>query len=315
MISVLILTFNEEVNIARCLDSVAWSDDVLVVDSFSADRTVEIAKSRGVRVLQNRFVNFADQRNFGLDHGGFKHDWVLHLDADEVIGLELKEEIFSVVEREAQFLRLACAQPGGAPGKKSFPPSRGNLATIRLGEGETAGSDAYRLASKVIFRGRWLKHSGLYPWYQVRFGRRDRLRFVQVGHGQRENLPAERLGTLRQPLLHYSFSKGMYDWIERHNRYSTAEAIHYSAGSGTKSIDWSGVFSVSDGARRRRALKQLFASLPFRPTLRFIYMYVFRLGFLDGRAGFTYCRLLRIYEYFTVLKIREHRRIQSDLPL
>jgi hypothetical protein len=107
----------------------------------------------------------------------------------------------------------------------------------------------------------------------------------------------------------------MHDWIERHNRYSTAEAEHACTDFGKQASDWSGVFSFGDGARRRRALKQLFASLPLRPMLRFIYMYFFRLGFLDGRAGFTYCRLLCIYEYFTVLKIREHRRLRRGLPL
>jgi glycosyltransferase involved in cell wall biosynthesis len=277
VISILILTFNEEVNIARCLDSVSWSDDVLVVDSFSTDRTLEIAKGKGARVLQNRFVNFAEQRNFGLAHGGFKYEWVLHLDADEVVSPELKEEMLAVVQR-----------------------------------GERK---AYRLASKMMFQGRWLKHSGLYPWYQVRLGRHDRLKFVQVGHGQRENLPSEEVGTLKEPLIHYSFSKGISDWVERHNRYSTAEADHACTDSARGAIDWSGAFAFADGARRRRALKQLFASLPFRPTLRFIYMYLLRLGFLDGRAGFTYCRLLCFYEYFIVLKIREHRRLRRGLPL
>ena len=277
MISILILTFNEEVNIARCLDSVSWSDDVLVVDSFSTDRTLEIAKGRGARVLQNRFVNFAEQRNFGLAHGGFKHEWVLHLDADEVVSPELKEEMLAVVQR-----------------------------------GERK---AYRLASRMMFQGHWLKHSGLYPWYQVRLGRHDRLKFVQVGHGQRENLPSEEVGTLKEPLIHYSFSKGIYDWIERHNRYSTAEAEQALTGSAREALDWPGAFSFADGARRRRALKQLFALLPFRPMLRFIYMYLLRLGFLDGRAGFTYCRLLCFYEYFIVLKIREHRRLRRGLPL
>ena len=252
MISILILTFNEEVNIARCLDSVSWSDDVLVVDSFSTDRTLEIAKGRGARVLQNRFVNFAEQRNLGLAHGGFKHEWVLHLDADEVVSSELKEEMLAVVQR-----------------------------------GERK---AYRLASRMMFQGHWLKHSGLYPWYQVRLGRHDRLKFVQVGHGQRENLPSEEVGILKEPLIHYSFSKGIYDWIERHNRYSTAEAEQALTGSAREALDWSGAFSFADGARRRRALKQLFAWLPFRPTLRFIYMYLFRLGFLDGRAGTSTCR-------------------------
>ena len=96
MISVLILTFNEEANLPRCLKSVAWSDDVLVVDSFSTDRTVEIAKKFGARVLEREFDHFAGQRNFGLDMGELRHDWVLHLDADEVVTEALRDEMIAV---------------------------------------------------------------------------------------------------------------------------------------------------------------------------------------------------------------------------
>ena len=272
-ISVLILTFNEELNLARCLDSVKWSDDVLVLDSFSTDRTVEIAKARGARVLQNQFVDFAGQRNFGLLRGDLKHEWLLHLDADEVVSPELQRELAGV------------AAAGTMDGTK----------------------EAFRLASKMMFQGRWLKYSGLYPSYQVRFGRRDRLRFVQIGHGQREALEPGGVGTLREPLLHFSFSKGIQDWLERHNRYSTAEAERFLQAGGQPAWDWAGL--LGDAPRRRRALKELSRVVPCRPTLRFIYMYLFRLGFLDGRAGLTYCRLLAIYEYFIVLKIRELRSV------
>src|SRR5260370_431064 len=187
MISVLILTFNEQDNLPPCMDSVAWSDDVLVLDSFSTDRTLDIARSRGASVLQNRFVNFAEQRNFGLAQGRLKHEWVLHLDADERVTPELKEEMLITVAR--------------------------------------ADKDAYAIASKIIFQGRWLRHAGLYPSYQVRLGRRDKLGFVQVGHGQRENLPPERIGRLRHDLAHENFSKGFEDWFEKHNRYSTSLRI------------------------------------------------------------------------------------------
>jgi glycosyltransferase involved in cell wall biosynthesis len=268
VISVLILTLDEEINLAACLDSVSWCDDVLVVDSFSRDRTVEIARERGARVVQNRFVDFARQRNFGLDQPGWKHNWILHLDADERITPALRDEM---------------------------------LAAVRAGE-----RDAFRLASKMIFLDRWLKYSGMYPWYQVRLGRREALRFVQVGHGQREALAPERIGTLREAMLHYSFSKGIADWVEKHNRYSTAEARHAITETGA-GVEWGALFGT-DGIRRKRTLKALFRHLPCRPTLRFLYMYLFRLGFLDGRAGLTYCRLLRWYESMIVLKTEELRR-------
>ena len=275
MISILLLTLNEEVNLPRCLESVAWSNDVVVLDSFSTDHTVEIAKSHGARVLENRFTNFAEQRNFGLVQGNFKYDWVLHLDADEVVTRELKGEMFVAIQK----------------GERS----------------------AYRLASKMIFRGKWLRHSGLNPCYQVRLGKRDQLSFVQTGHGQRENLRPEQVGTLKQPLIHYSFSKGIQDWLERHNRYSTAEADYFC--STTQSMDWGGLISLDEACRRQRAMKVLFSRLPFRPGLRFFYMYFARLGFLDGSAGFTYCRLMSTYEYFIALKISEKRRRQRGESL
>lgn len=274
MISVLILTFNEEHNIAACLASVAWSDDVLIVDSFSTDRTLELARSAGGRVIQNRFFDFAQQRNFGLQNGGLKHDWVLHLDADEVVTPELKAEL--------------------------------------LREASVARHDAYRLASKMIFQNRWLKHSGMYPTYQVRFGRREKLSFVQVGHGQRETLTSDQVGTLCEPLLHYSFSKGLQDWVEKHNRYSTAEALHTLSGAAAPLV-WSDLCS-SDVVRRRRSLKRLASGLPCRPLLRFCYMYFLRLGFLDGLPGYHYCRLLAFYEYLILLKLREYKCARVQPP-
>ena len=266
-VSVLILTYNEEDNLPRCLSSVSWAEDVLVVDSFSTDRTVEIAREYGARVLQRPFDTFADQRNYGLDEGNLHYDWVLHLDADEVVPDELWDEIAAIVRQ------------GGKAG--------------------------YRVASKMMFQGRWLKHAGMYPAYQVRFGRRDRLRFVQVGHGQREALLPDEVGTLQHALEHYSFSKGLHDWFAKHNRYSSDEAAEALRQSGDR-VDWSGLAS-SDQMRRRRALKALASRLPLRPTLRFVYMYVFRRGFLDGRAGYAYCRLLTTYESMTVAKERELR--------
>lgn len=265
-VSVLVLTYNEEANLDRCLASVAWADDVLVVDSFSTDRTVEIARAHGARVVQRAFDGFAGQRNFGLDEGELRHEWVLHLDADEVVTDALRAEILSVQQSDA------------------FP--------------------AYWVPSRMMFQGQWLRHAGMYPTYQVRLGRRDRLRFVQVGHGQRETLAAHEIGTLREPLDHFSFSKGLDDWFAKHNRYSADEAAVAVAGHGP--IAWAALVSP-DSTVRRRALKRLATRMPFRPTLRFLYMYLLRGGVLDGRAGLTYCRLLALYEAMTVQKERELR--------
>ena len=267
MISVVILTQNEEINIQRCLDSVSWSDDVLVIDSFSKDRTVEISRRQGARVIQRVFDDFSSQRNFATEQGNLKHDWVLHLDADEIVTPELQAELSRAV---------------------------------------SGGKDAYRISSKLIFCGKFLRHAGLFPWYQVRFGRKQALRFKQVGHGQRETLEPSRIGTLKASLLHFNFSKGLADCMDRHNRYSTDEAHHnvYSnVDDDVRSLD---LLSIATD-RRRRAAKKIFRRLPFRATIRFIYMYLFRGGILDGKMGLTYCRLLAWYEGLIVLKEREIR--------
>src|SRR5215472_16604857 len=272
MISVVILTYNEETNIGRCLDSVSWTDDVLVIDSFSEDRTVEISKQYGARVIQRVFDDFSSQRNFATEQGNLKYEWVLHLDADEIVTPELRAEL-----------------PGAVLGNK----------------------DAYRVSSKLIFDGKFLRHAGLFPWYQVRFGRKQALRFKQVGHGQREALEPGRIGTLKSPLLHFNFSKGLPDWIERHNRYSTAEAHQNVYGYADDDVPIVDLLSSATD-RRRRAAKKIFRRLPCRATFRFIYMYLFRGGILDGRAGLTYCRLLASYEWLIVLKERELRAHERD---
>src|SRR6202008_2689873 len=149
MISVVVLTRNESVNIERALASVAWSDDVLVVDSGSIDGTQGLAEKMGARGMFRPWDRFAGQRNFAMEHGALRHRWVLHLDADEVVTPELREELASIA-------RAVDPQP------------------------------VYRVPSRLMFRDRWLRHAGMYPAYQVRFGHADALRFVDHGHGQRE---------------------------------------------------------------------------------------------------------------------------------
>lgn len=265
-LSVLILTFNEEANVRRCLESVVWSDDVVVIDSGSTDATVAIAESMGARVFQREFDNFANQRNWGLEKAGLRHEWVLHLDADEVVPPEMHEEILAVIRR--------------------------------------ADLSAYRTALKLMFQERWIKRASMYPAYQVRLGRRDKLRFKMDGHGQRETLPPSEVGTLETSLLHYSFEKGLADWFEKHNRYSTAEAIASLRRRAQGQASFWAIFSLDRGTRFR-ALKNLSSRLPFRPLFRFFYMAIIRRGLLDGMPGLHYCTLVIVYEYMIVLKEKE----------
>jgi len=260
MISVVVLTLNEADNLARCLDSVRWCDDILVLDSGSTDATVAIAQAAGARVLTRAFDTFASQRNFAMEEGALRNPWVLHLDADEVVTPELRRELSAI----------------SAMATASFP--------------------VYRVPSRLMFMDRWLRYSGMYPAYQVRFGQRGLLRFVDHGHGQREALSLDRVGTLSAPLDHYNFSKGVDDWYARHLRYAVAEAAQALDERGA-ALQFGDLFS-RDATIRRRALKRMGNRMPFRPALRFLYSYVGRRGFLDGAAGFRYARMLGIYQHF-----------------
>jgi glycosyltransferase involved in cell wall biosynthesis len=269
VISVVVLTFNEAGNLPRCLGSVGFSDDVLVLDSGSTDATCAIARELGARVLARPFDSFGRQRNHAMEQGALRHEWVLHLDADEVVPPGLRDEL----------LRIA-----GTPGD---------------------GPDAYRIPSKLILMDRWLRHAGMYPAYQVRFGRREALRFVDHGHGQREDLPPERVGTITQPLDHHNFSKGLDDWYARHRRYAAAEAAQ-ALSERTEPL-LAGELIATDHTSRRRALKRLANRLPFRPWLRFTYSYFVRRGFLDGKAGYRYACMLADYQRFIDDEIRRLR--------
>jgi len=276
-ISILILTLNEEANLPKCLQSVKWSDDIVVLDSFSTDRTVKIAEETGARVVQRRFDNWSAHQNWAVRNIQFKHPWVYYSDADEIVPPELRDEMLTVT-------REASAEPV-----------------------------AYRLRYKNFFCDRWIKHCGIYPVWVLRLFRPDKV------HWERLVNPVPIVGGPEGRLVHhfhhYSFNKGVEAWFEKHNKYSSQEAEE-----GIKTIahgfeDWAGLFELRDGSRRRRALKELAFRLPFRPTLRFLYMYLLRLGFLDGWEGLTYCRLLSLYEYMIVLKMRELERQRRELHL
>lgn len=268
-VSALVLTHNEERNIAACLGSLSGIDDIVVVDSGSTDRTCELAKVHGARILTRPFDDFATQRNFGLENGDLRNEWVLHFDADEVATPEF-------------------------------------LAALEALE-PIPGIEGYRVPSKTILNGQWLRYSGMYPAYQVRLGHRDKMRFIQVGHGQREDLVPEQVGTFPEPYLHYNFSHGLTEWLRKHASYAEAEAAQLLRNR----KDPVRVFRLfaGNGTERRRALKDLVNRLPivFRPGLRFLHAFILLRGFLEGRVGLQYAFMLSCYEAMVVAQILDMR--------
>ncbi|MFM8230858.1 MAG: glycosyltransferase family 2 protein [Chthoniobacterales bacterium] len=273
MFSVLILSKDEEANVGACLESVAWCDDVVVLDSQSKDRTRDIASAKGARVFERAFDNFGAQRNHALGNIDFKHPWVFHLDADERFNDDLRRECEEVIAKDRH--------------------------------------SAYFVANRLIFLGRWIKHSSQYPYHQVRLVKRGEVRFAKSGHGQKEESALRGAGYLQTPYDHLNFSKGIYDWVERHNRYSSEEAAE-AAALCEEPIPFTDLLSA-DSLVRKRALKRLHARLPARWLFKFVYLYVWKLGFLDGYPGFAYCMLNGFYDFLISAKIKEIERLRPKV--
>jgi glycosyltransferase involved in cell wall biosynthesis len=277
-ISVLIPVKNEERNLPDCLASVAWSDDILVVDSQSTDRTGEIARQAGAQVVQFHYDGGPrKKKNWALDTLSFQHEWVLIVDADERVPPALKDEMF---------------------------------AAIQAGE-----ADGFYLNRRFYFMGRWIKHGGWYPSWNLRLFKHRLGRYEKLGaEAGRQSGDVEthehvvldgRVAYLRHDLIHEDY-RDLFDFIERHNRYSSWDARVYR-----ELVRGGGELNASLTAgpvERKRRLKKIWVRLPFRPLLRFFLMYVLRGGFLDGRAGFHFCLLQSINEYHIGLKIRELRQ-------
>jgi glycosyltransferase involved in cell wall biosynthesis len=164
--------------------------------------------------------------------------------------------------------------------------------------------DGFFVAPKMLWEGRWIRHCTDFPAWQARFVRAPEFEFVEVGHGQRE-APAMRMAYLQASYLHDLSSGGESEWLARHQRYARAEARHLVTREAA--TGWQELFSA-DRLQRRRALKRLSYVLPARPLFRFLYQYVLRGGFLDGRPGLHYCRLLSRYEALTGAELDRLRR-------
>jgi glycosyltransferase involved in cell wall biosynthesis len=267
MVSVLILTLNEEKNLPGCLASVAGFDDIVLLDSGSTDRTVEIARAAGARVFVHPFRDFASQRNHAHETIPFRHSWVLHLDADEIVTPELAAEL--------------------------------------TGLNPSAPCDGYYIAPRMMFHGHWLRRCTDFPAWQARCVRAQGFRFIQTGHGQRE-APDMRMGYLQANYLHDISVDNETEWEERHQRYARAEAAQFLAADETVAQTLQKFFA-GPALARRRALKRLSYTLPARPLFRFLYQYVLRGGALDGPGAWRYCRLLARYERIASAEIRRQR--------
>lgn len=246
------------------------SDEIIVLDSLSSDRTIDIAKQYPVQVVQHKFESHGKQRTWMLRELPTKHEWVYILESDERMTPELFEE---------------CLE-----GMKSS---------------EYIG---YYVAERVIFMGQWIRRSTQYPRYQMRLFQKERVWFDDYGHTEREVCDGP-TSFLKETYPHYTNSKGISRWLEKHNRYSTDEARETLRQLSEGSISWKNLFFGKSEIERRRALKDLSLRLPLRPIVRFFYMYFLLGGILDGQAGLTWCLLQAFYEYLILIKVWEMKNL------
>jgi glycosyltransferase involved in cell wall biosynthesis len=274
-VSILIPAKNEEANLPRCLASVAWADEILVVDSQSTDRTAEIAAAHGARVVQFHFNGtWPKKKNWALENVDWRNEWVFILDADEEMP----------PEAEAEFREIVTSP---------------------------AGADGYWINRRFWFLGQWLRHA-YYPNWNLRLfrhalGRCEKLTDVATQSGDNEVhehvVVRGTTAKLRCEMAHHAFPS-VEVFMEKHNRYSNWEARV----AADRCLHGSGSRIQSGRVGMRRRLRQLSQRLPFRPLLRFLYVYVWQLGFLDGRAGYWFARLHAVYELMCVVKTEELRR-------
>lgn len=264
-VSVLILTKNESIDIESCIRSVSFSDDVHVLDSYSTDNTVALAERLGAKVTQRKFDGFSSQRNYGLRELEFKNEWLLILDADERVPVELQNELQSFLQ------------------------------------GANSNVAAARIRRRDYWWDCWLKHAQISPFF-IRLVRHKRVHYereineVLVVDGETQDLTTH--------FNHFPFSKGVRHWLEKHNQYSEMEAQLIATGSVLKP-SWKIALLGRDFNERRVHQKAIFYRLPGRPFIKFLYMFVARRSFLDGWPGIRYTVLQCMYEYFIVLKTKE----------
>ncbi|WP_165074905.1 glycosyltransferase family 2 protein [Paludisphaera rhizosphaerae] len=273
-VSVIVPVKNEAENLRRCLPALAWADEVYVVDSRSTDETAAVAAEHGAQVVQFAFNGvYPKKKNWALDNLPFRNEWVLIVDADEIVVPDLAREIAARIEADE--------------------------------------AEGYYLNSKYFFLGRRIKHCGYSECWNLRLfkhklGRYERMPDHSGGRSgdneAHEHVELQgRVGRLTHELDHHAYPT-IAAWVEKHNRYAVWEAAQYE-----RFLSEPIPTTIGRGKRFKRMLKKVYLRLPMRPAVRFLYSYVARLGFLDGKPGLVFCTLLSFYDFLSWANVYERK--------
>lgn len=251
-ISFVILTFNEERNIEECLKSIYnWAGEIFIVDSYSTDNTLEIARKYTDKIYQHSFENYGKQRNWTQKSLPITYEWIFHLDADERVTPELSNEL------------------------------RGILANL------PNNVNGFLIKKREIFFGRWIKHGGRYPVYHLRLFRKS-CGYCEGREYDQHFICTGKTSKLKSDIIDEN-KISLTNWIDRHNRWASAEAKELSSKSGKRKMVKENLLG-NPIERKRWMRNRLYNTQPLfiRAFLYFVYRYFFRLGFLDGKQGLIY---------------------------
>jgi glycosyltransferase involved in cell wall biosynthesis len=266
-ISAIVMTANEKLNLEECLNSIKdYVDDIIIIDCYSHDNTLEIAKKFTNKIYQNKWINYSKQYIWAIENTDIKNEWILRIDADERWSREGFEELRKIIEQDS--------------------------------------ADGVYVKMKIFFMGRWIKHGGFYPNYFLRVYKKSKGRMEDRWMDEHISVDGKTvISSIDVIESNYDRQKNISLWTDKHNSYSTREAVEFLIAK-YKLKEMDSVANIfGNKTEKKRWLKENFyfrIPLFLRPFLYYIHRYIFKLGFLDGKEGFIFHYLHAFWYRFLV---------------
>ncbi|MHB9011051.1 MAG: glycosyltransferase family 2 protein [Ignavibacteriaceae bacterium] len=279
-ISAIVLTYNEQLNIVDCLTSIInYADQILIIDSLSNDNTLEIATKYNAEIYQNKFINQAKQFIWALENANIKNEWILRIDADERWTPEGFAKLKDIIENDK--------------------------------------ADGVYVKMKIYFMGRWIRHGGFYPNYFLRVYKKSKGKMEDRWMDEHISVNGRTvISNINVIESNYDRQKNISLWTDKHNKYSTREAIEFLISKhNLKKLDSVAKFWGNKTERKRWLKEKFYFKLPLfiRPFLYYLHRYIFKLGFLDGKEGFIFHFLHAFWYRFLVdVKLYQLERLSRE---